>query len=70
MLLTDGEGINQGYSCLQFSITSIRQGSLPIWDPYTLAGHSFVGGDESVYRLTRYGFERKAELLARARESA
>src|SRR5438552_2040431 len=42
-LLTDGEGINQGYSWLQFSITSIRQGSLPIWDPYTLAGHSFVG---------------------------
>jgi hypothetical protein len=30
------------------------------------AGHSFSGGDESVYRLTKEGFERKAELLALA----
>jgi hypothetical protein len=28
-----------------------------------VAGHSFTGGDESIYRLTREGFERKAELL-------
>jgi membrane protein YfhO len=42
-LLTDGEAINQGYSWLQFAITSIRQGSLPMWDPYTLGGHSFSG---------------------------
>jgi hypothetical protein len=32
-----------------------------------MAGHSFAGGDESVYRLTKEGFERKAELLARAK---
>ena len=32
-------------------------------------GHSFVGGDESVYVLTKEGFERKAELLARAKEA-
>ena len=28
------------------------------------AGHSFTGGDESIYRLTQEGFERRAELLA------
>ena len=32
------------------------------------AGHSFAGGDESIYRLTKEGFERKAELLACAQE--
>jgi hypothetical protein len=25
-----------------------------------VAGHSFAGGDESIYRLTQEGFERKA----------
>ncbi len=33
------------------------------------AGHSFAGGDESIYRLTRRGFERKAEILAGAKEA-
>ena len=42
-LLTDAEGVNQGYSWMQFMITNIRRGILPIWDPNTLAGHSFVG---------------------------
>jgi hypothetical protein len=28
------------------------------------AGHSFARGDESIYRLTKEGFERKAGLLA------
>ena len=42
-LLTDSEAVNQGYSWLQFAITSIRQGNLPMWDPYTLGGHSFTG---------------------------
>jgi hypothetical protein len=32
------------------------------------AGHSFAGGDESIYRLTKEGFERKAEFLACAKE--
>ncbi len=30
------------------------------------AMHSFAGGDESVYRLTKEGISRKAEILARA----
>jgi hypothetical protein len=34
-----------------------------------VAGHSFAGGDESIYRLTKEGFERKAEILAHARQA-
>jgi hypothetical protein len=33
------------------------------------AGHSFAGGDESIYRLTKERFERKAELVAKVREA-
>jgi hypothetical protein len=33
-----------------------------------MAGHSFIGGRNSFYTLTRKGFERKAELLTRAKE--
>ena len=29
-----------------------------------VAGNSFAGGQESVYHVTKLGFERKAELLA------
>ncbi|HEV8415892.1 MAG TPA: YfhO family protein [Bryobacteraceae bacterium] len=42
-LLTERESVNQAYSWMQFAITSVRQGILPMWDPYTLAGHSFLG---------------------------
>jgi Bacterial membrane protein YfhO len=42
-LLTDREAVNQGYAWMHFTITSIRHGSLPIWDPYTLSGRSFPG---------------------------
>ena len=34
-----------------------------------MAGHSFAGGDESVYRLTKEGFEQKAEIVACVREA-
>jgi hypothetical protein len=34
-----------------------------------VAGHSFAGGDESIYRLTKEGFERKAEILDQARQA-
>jgi hypothetical protein len=33
-------------------------------------GHSFAGGRNSVYKLTREGLERKAELCGLAKESA
>lgn len=42
-LLTDWEGVTQAYSWLQFWTAGIRHGILPLWDPYTLAGHSFIG---------------------------
>jgi hypothetical protein len=35
-----------------------------------VAGSSFAGGDESVYRVTKLGFERKAEILACLKASA
>ena len=35
-----------------------------------MAGSTFRDGPESIYRLTREGFERKAELMAYAKESA
>jgi hypothetical protein len=36
---------------------------------FMAAGYSFAGGDESIYRLTKEGFERKADLLACANEA-
>jgi len=42
-LLTENEGVNQAYSWLRFWIYSVRHWSLPIWDPYSWAGHSFPG---------------------------
>jgi hypothetical protein len=42
-LLTESEGVTQAYSWLTYWISSIRHGALPLWDPYTLAGHSFAG---------------------------
>jgi hypothetical protein len=29
-----------------------------------VAGNSFAGGEESVYHVTKLGFDRRAELLA------
>jgi hypothetical protein len=34
-----------------------------------VADHTFAGGDESAYKLAKARFERKAELLACAREA-
>ncbi len=42
-ILTDAEAVNQAWSWWQFWIASVRAGSLPLWDPYTLAGHTFTG---------------------------
>ena len=41
--LASAEAVNQAWSWWQFWIASVRSGSLPIWDPYTLGGHSFPG---------------------------
>lgn len=37
---------------------------------FTRAVSTFAGGPESVYRLTKAGFERKRELIARAKQCA
>jgi hypothetical protein len=42
-LLTESEGVNQAYSWLQFWTSALRHGFLPLWDPYTIAGHIFSG---------------------------
>jgi hypothetical protein len=42
-LLSEAEGVNQGYSWLVFCIHRIRHFQLPGWDPFTFAGRSFVG---------------------------
>jgi hypothetical protein len=42
-MLTLEETVDQGYSWLAFSIHCIRRAKLPAWDPYTYAGHSFIG---------------------------
>jgi hypothetical protein len=42
-LLTEWEGVNQGYAWYNFWISSIKQGTWPIWDPFTFAGSTFAG---------------------------
>jgi len=42
-VLTGQEGVNQAYAWLNFWAHSIRQGTWPLWDPYTFSGHIFSG---------------------------
>lgn len=42
-LLTDAEAVHQAYSWFCFWIANIKQGIVPLWDPYTFGGHSFSG---------------------------
>src|SRR5271165_4521047 len=42
-LLTEWEQVSQGYSWFQFSIHALRDGHLPLWDPFAYSGHNFVG---------------------------
>ena len=42
-MLTVGETVNQAYSWIHFWAESVRHGSVPLWDPYTFGGHSFIG---------------------------
>jgi len=68
-MLTLEETVNQGYCWLAFCIHCIRQAKLPTWDPYTLAGHSFIGEMQTsglspfnlllaLFPLDRYGLVR------------
>lgn len=42
-MLTVGETVNQAYSWFHFWAESVLHGSVPLWDPYTFGGHSFIG---------------------------
>ena len=42
-VLDDSESANQAYSWHQFAVSTAQHGKLPLWDPYTWSGHSFVG---------------------------
>ena len=42
-LLTEWEGVNQGYAWYNFWISSIQHGTWPIWDPFTFSGNTFAG---------------------------
>ncbi|OFV98324.1 MAG: hypothetical protein A3H28_08225 [Acidobacteria bacterium RIFCSPLOWO2_02_FULL_61_28] len=42
-ILEDWEGANQAYAWHQFAVSTIQKGILPVWDPYTFSGRSFVG---------------------------
>jgi hypothetical protein len=33
-------------------------------------GNSFAGGEDSIYQVTKKGFDRRAEIFARAKECA
>jgi len=37
------EAVNYNYSWLRFWVSSLRQGHLPLWDPYAFCGRPFAG---------------------------
>ncbi len=45
--LTNFEAANVAYSWQHFSVSSVKQGVLPLWDPYTFSGRTFVGEMQS-----------------------
>ncbi len=42
-ILSEDETVNQAYSWYSFCLRVIRHGVPALWDPYTFAGHSFIG---------------------------
>src|SRR5450631_1401804 len=42
-LLTNFETVTQADSWFHFWVESVRQGTLPLWDPYAFAGRSYPG---------------------------
>ncbi len=46
-VMTFPEIVNQAYSWYHFSAATVKQGALPLWDPFTHAGRTFVGGMET-----------------------
>ncbi len=46
-VLMQQEQANQAYAWYHFSSAAFHQGIVPLWDPYTHAGRTFVGGMET-----------------------
>lgn len=42
-IIIGSEGVNLTYSWLHFWVRSLRQGHLPLWDPYAFSGRPFAG---------------------------
>lgn len=42
-ILTEEETVRQSYCWFSFLVSSIRHGSLPLWDAFTAAGNVFAG---------------------------
>jgi hypothetical protein len=42
-MLLGFEGANQAYAWFNFWLSTIRQGSWPLWDPFTFSGRPFAG---------------------------
>lgn len=42
-ILSLPDNANQSYAWLQFAATEVRQGRLPLWNPFTQGGRNFIG---------------------------
>ena len=42
-IIVGWEGTNQAYAWYSFAVKAIQQGVLPLWNPYTLSGHTYLG---------------------------
>src|SRR5579884_592058 len=42
-ILEGWEGVNQAYAWYAFAVKTIQKGIFPGWNPYTLAGHPYLG---------------------------
>lgn len=42
-VLAEYEAANQGYAWYHYALASLKHGTIPLWDPYTQSGRSFIG---------------------------
>ncbi len=46
-VFVDYESVNVAYAWYHFAASSLKHGILPLWDPFTLSGRSFIGEMQS-----------------------
>ncbi|MBI2818723.1 MAG: hypothetical protein HYX73_01980, partial [Acidobacteria bacterium] len=46
-ILLNWEAANQTYAWYSYAARSIQQGILPVWNPYSQSGHTFVGESQT-----------------------